>query len=315
MRTVCLALSFLFISGLGYSQKITIDSQVNMLALGDSYTIGESVNTRERWPHQFVDELKKLGVTAEYPDYIAVTGWTTRNLIQGIGSMLDENKQYNLVSILIGVNNQYQGIDINSYEPDLRNIIDLALEIADQDPTKVFMLSIPDYAFTPFGNGNELISEEIDDYNAINLRIAAEYKIAYVDITPISREGLNNPSLVAGDGLHPSADQYQQWVQAILPRITLNSSLSSKVHPPLPLDVLSLYPNPAGSMLYLDSRVSIDRIRIFDIKGSLVSDQSVSSMPVSIDLSSFAPSIYSLYAHSSENSDQVFQRTFVISPD
>ena len=314
MKTVMLSLSFYCISGLLSSQTITIDSQVSMLALGDSYTIGESVNIQERWPHQFVDELKKLGITAGNPDYIAVTGWTTRNLIQGIGSMLDENKQYNLVSILIGVNNQYQGINIDSYEPDLRNIIDLALEIVDQDPARLFMLSIPDYAFTPFGNGNELISKEIDDYNAINLRIAEEYKIVYIDITPISREGLDKPSLVASDGLHPSADQYQQWVQAILPSLYLNSGLSSNVHP-LPPDVLRIYPNPAGSVLYLDSRVSIDRIRIFDLRGALVSDLSVSNMPVSIDLSSLAPSIYSICAHSSENRDQVFRRAFIISTD
>jgi len=216
MRHVMLKLFLFCLTSLVYSQTITIDTNVTMLALGDSYTIGESVEIRERWPHQFVAELKKLGVSAEYPDYIATTGWTTRNLIQGIGSQLDEDKQYNLVSILIGVNNQYQGMDMAGYEPDLREILDQALEIVDQNLSRVFMLSIPDYAFTPFGKGNERITKEIDDYNAINQRIAAEYKIAYIDITPISRNGLDNPSLVAGDGLHPSADQYRQWVQAIL---------------------------------------------------------------------------------------------------
>jgi len=315
MRNVLLALSFVSISGLVFSQTITIDRNVTMLALGDSYTIGESVEIQERWPHQFVDELRKLGVSAEYPDYIATTGWTTRNLIQGIESQLDEDKPYNLVSILIGVNNQYQGIDIAGYEPDLREIIDRALEIVDQDLSRVFMLSIPDYAFTPFGNGNEGITEEIDDYNAINERIAAEYKITYIDITPISRNGLNNPSLVAGDGLHPSADQYRQWVQEIIPKIKLDFNPTSTLHPLVPPDDLRIYPNPAGARLYLESSLSINRIQIYDMTGSLVSDMTVTAMPVSIDLSSFLPSIYSICAHSSTGSNQIFQRTFIISPD
>lgn len=151
-------------------QTITIDRQVRMLALGDSYTIGESVETWERWPHQFIDALRDLGIEAAYPDYIATTGWTTRRLIQGIRSMLNESTNYNLVSILIGVNNQYQGIDIASYEPDLRIIIDRALEIAGQDTSRVFILSIPDYAYTPFGEGRSSISDEIDDYNLIKKR-------------------------------------------------------------------------------------------------------------------------------------------------
>jgi acyl-CoA thioesterase-1 len=222
MKKASLILGFLCVYGLLTGQSISIDRQVTMLAMGDSYTIGESVDTLERWPHQFIDELKKLGVSADYPDYIAATGWTTPRLIQGLKFQLDHDKDYNLVSILIGVNNQYQGIDIESYEPDLRTLIDQAMEIVNQDASRVFMLSIPDYAFTPFGGENEEISQEIDDYNSIKRNIASEYGIAYIDITPISRNGLNNPSLVAGDGLHPSGLQYEQWVQTIVPRLTLD---------------------------------------------------------------------------------------------
>ena len=222
MKIAPLILGFFSICGLLTGQGITIDPQVNMLALGDSYTIGESVDTRERWPHQFIDELRKLGVHADYPDYIAETGWTTRRLIQEMRFQLDRERDYNLVSILIGVNNQYQGIDIASYEPDLRTIIDLALEIVNRDISRVFILSIPDYAYTPFGRGSEVISREIDEYNTIKRNIAAEYGISFIDITPISRNGLSNPSLVAGDGLHPGGPQYQQWVQAIISRINLD---------------------------------------------------------------------------------------------
>ena len=199
-----------------FGQQISLDREVRMLALGDSYTIGESVDMNQRWPHQFVVELRKLGTKALLPDYIATTGWTTKDLIQGIADSLNMEKDYNLVSILIGVNNQYQGKAITIYEPELRTIIDLAIEIAGQDTTRVFMLSIPDYAYTPFRKGDKIISSEIDKYNEINKRVALEYGIVWVDITPISRRGLNGPALVAEDGLHPSGEQYRVWVEKII---------------------------------------------------------------------------------------------------
>lgn len=207
----------LFVSFMTVSaQKNAIEEPVSMLALGDSYTIGESVKLSERWPHQFVTALTIHGYESIEPDYIARTGWTTRQLIQGIDIQLDREKKYNLVSILIGVNNQYQGLDISIYKPELEKIIKLALDVVNQDTSKVFMLSIPDYAYTPFGNGKASISKELDKYNAINRQSAKIYKIAYIDITAISRNGLKNPSLVAGDGLHPSARQYGLWVEEIL---------------------------------------------------------------------------------------------------
>ena len=199
-----------------FGQKIKLDKEVRMLALGDSYTIGESVETNMRWPHQFVAELSKLGKDAHLPDNIATTGWTTRDLLTGIASSLNREKDYNLVSILIGVNNQYQGLDITIYEPELRNIIDQAIQITGKDTASVFMISIPDYAFTPFGKGDKIISSEIDSYNEINRRVALEYGILRVDITPISRRGIDEPALVAGDGLHPSGEQYREWVEKII---------------------------------------------------------------------------------------------------
>ena len=198
-------------------QGIKIDREVRLLALGDSYTIGESVKPEQRWPHQFVSALRNMDLAAIEPDYIAVTGWTTADLLDGIEKNLDRNGNYNLVSILIGVNNQYQGLDTNIYEPELRQIIDLALDIVGQDTGRIFMLSIPDYAYTPFGKGDPEISKEIDKYNDINSRVAEEYGMARVDITPISRKGLDQPSLVAGDGLHPSGKQYEAWIHEILP--------------------------------------------------------------------------------------------------
>ena len=199
-----------------FGQKIKLNKEVRMLALGDSYTIGESVETNMRWPHQIVAEFRSLGKDAHLPDYIATTGWTTRDLLTGIASSLNGEKDYNLVSILIGVNNQYQGLDITIYEPQLRNIIDQAIQITGKDTASVFMISIPDYAFTPFGKGDKIISSEIDSYNEINRRVALEYGILRVDITPISRRGIDEPALVAGDGLHPSGEQYREWVEKII---------------------------------------------------------------------------------------------------
>lgn len=221
MKGKLTALALFALSMVSSGQKIIVESKVSLLALGDSYTIGESVERDQRWPYQFMAALNELGIKADEPDYIATTGWTTTQLIRGIDIYLEREKDYNLVSILIGVNNQYQGIDISIYEPELEAIIARALEVVDQNHSRVFMLSIPDYAFTPFGEGREKVSKELDEYNAINKRLAAKYDIAYIDITPISREGLNNPSLVAVDGLHPSGVQYHEWIDLILPNLEL----------------------------------------------------------------------------------------------
>jgi len=198
------------------TEPMQTESSIRMLALGDSYTIGESVAVEERWPHQLAERLRNQGVSMEDPDYIATTGWTTGNLIDGITSRLDQEKSYNFVSILIGVNNQYQGLDMDLYEPELRTIMDKALEIVDQDTARVIVVSIPDYAYTSFGGGDPNISQEINQYNAIKQHVADSYGIDFFNITPISREGLVNASLVASDGLHPSGEQYGQWVDLVL---------------------------------------------------------------------------------------------------
>ncbi len=216
MKNLLLLIILFSLSMPSVAQSIAIDKEVRMLALGDSYTIGESVKPDQRWPHQFVSALRSKGLEAMNPDYIAVTGWTTADLLNGINRDLDRNKTYNLVSVLIGVNNQYQGIDINIYEPELRQIINHALDLVEQDTNRVFLLSIPDYAYTPFGKGDPGISRELDAYNKINKRVAREKGLAWVDITPISRKGLDKPALVAKDGLHPSGKQYGEWITEIL---------------------------------------------------------------------------------------------------
>ena len=150
---------------------------------------------------------------------IAQTGWTTGNLRQGIAQETTLQSKYDLVSLLIGVNNQYQGGNVADYEVEFRQLLEQAINLAGNDASRVFVVSIPDYAFTPFGNGNTTISQEIDDFNAANKAITAQYNIQYFDITPISREGLNEPNLVASDGLHPSGEQYNKWVVLMLDTI------------------------------------------------------------------------------------------------
>ena len=293
------------------AQYVRIDQEVNMLALGDSYTIGESVDTSGRWPHQLIDELRILGVSAIYPDYIATTGWTSKRLIQAMNYMIDEEKSYNLVSILIGVNNQYQGVSIASFEPDLRTIIHKALNVVEQDSSRIFMLSIPDYAYTPFGGGNEKISEEIDAYNNIKRRVAGEYGIAFIDITPISREGLGNTALVASDGLHPSEIQYSRWVEAIIPRLRINLPLSSEDVRGWEGADVRVYPNPATSEVYIDAAEEISRISIFSATGSLVADQSIRALPAKMDLSDLEPGIFTLRIHM-KNSEKIFRRMLLV---
>ena len=189
--------------------------EIHYLALGDSYTIGESVPSHQNFPAHLSEELKKKGFSVS-TEIIATTGWTTQNLKQAI-ERKNLTPSYNLVSLLIGVNNQYQGKSIEEYETEFEELLKTAIKLAGNNKEKVFVVSIPDYGYTPFGESKkEEISKEIDAFNNVNKRITNSFGITYIDITPISREGLANPSYVASDGLHPSGTQYKEWIQFIL---------------------------------------------------------------------------------------------------
>jgi lysophospholipase L1-like esterase len=191
---------------------------LNFLALGDSYTIGQSVPEGERWPNQLANALNmsEYDVTVYSPTIIARTGWTTQDLKSAIAAENPPNT-YNLVSLLIGVNNQYRGYPIEEYPSEFESLLQIAIDKAGGNSDNVIVLSIPDYGYTPFGESyQEVISEDIDEYNAINKELSEQYGIKYYDITPISRLGLQIPSLVASDNLHPSAEQYSQWVDLIM---------------------------------------------------------------------------------------------------
>ncbi len=280
-----------------FAQGIELEEPVKMLALGDSYTIGASVPMDERWPHQFVSELNARGISAETPDYIAVTGWTTQDLLRGIDRQLDTSKVYNLVSILIGVNNQYQGIPIDSYEPDLRKIIEIALEVVSNDTGKVFMVSIPDYAYTPFGAGDANITAGINTYNEMNYRIAIEYGLTYINITAISRRGLEEPNLVAGDGLHPSGEQYALWVEAILSWLSEGPFVGTgqaNVTDAADIPEIKLFPNPAKDVMRIVSTPLPVAVRILDLHGKLLVAMAPTNDEIHLDISGVGNGIFYL---------------------
>ena len=186
------------------------------LALGDSYTIGESVTEAERWPVQLAEALRKKGQDIEGPKIIATTGWRTDNLGNAI-NIATLKPEYGLVSLLIGVNNQYQGKPIEQFRKEFEELLNVAIRLAQGKKEDVFVVSIPDYGYTPFGKPNQpKISRELDEYNDISRKITGKYGVKYFYITDISRKGLEEPSLVASDGLHPSGKQYSQWVDLIL---------------------------------------------------------------------------------------------------
>ena len=197
--------------------KGTTNGTLKYLALGDSYTIGESVSENERWPVQLAEMLRKQNIDLSSPDIIAKTGWTTSELIAGISKASPTN-DYDLVSILIGVNNQYRGQSTAIYRTELREILTKAIGLAQNKPERVVMLSTPDWGVTPFAESNNRtkIATEIDNFNAVAQEECKKLNIKYIDITPVSRTAFGNVSLVASDKLHFSGKMYQLWADKAL---------------------------------------------------------------------------------------------------
>ncbi|MEQ8240521.1 MAG: SGNH/GDSL hydrolase family protein [Cyclobacteriaceae bacterium] len=193
---------------------------IKYLALGDSYTIGQNVTQEMRWPVQLLNRLENdsLIFSDQSPKIIARTGWTTAELQAAITDQ-QPTDDFDLVSLLIGVNNQYRGYDISIYKKEFESLLKQSIDFAQGDASKVFVVSIPDWGAMPFAEGRdrEKIAKEIDEYNAINLSLSNQYKVTYFNITPISRRAANDNDLVASDGLHPSGEMYRLWVEDILP--------------------------------------------------------------------------------------------------
>jgi lysophospholipase L1-like esterase len=188
------------------------------LALGDSYTIGEAVSEEERWPIQLVSKASDPVLSMVDVRIIATTGWTTAELLEGIDKSGIQNEQFDIVSLLIGVNNQYRGYDIGIFENEFDSLLRMAIEFAKGKSENVFVVSIPDWGAMPFAEGRDRdqIRKEIDQYNQLKKQITASYNVQYFDITPISRDAVNDTSLVASDKLHPSGLMYQRWVDEVI---------------------------------------------------------------------------------------------------
>lgn len=191
---------------------------MKFLALGDSYTIGEAVAERERWPVQLAARLREAGIEVAAPEIVAVSGWTTDELAAGI-AQTNPPQDYDLVSLLIGVNNQYRGGDLTTYRQEFRDLLRQAVGFARGNPRRVIVLSIPDWGVTPFATNDPRhpaqISAEIDDFNTVNQQEAELARVHYLDITPISRQVPDDPGLIATDGLHPSEKMYREWAELI----------------------------------------------------------------------------------------------------
>ena len=202
-----------------FAQHLESRKPITYLALGDSYTIGESVTEAERWPNQLAESLRKKGYDVAKPAIIATTGWRTDNLRNAI-NIARLKDTYSLVSLLIGVNNQFQGKPAGQYAIEFEDLLRTCIELAGQKKENVLVVSIPDYGYTPYGMSRQSdISDALDQFNAINKKISKKQGIRYIDITDISRKGLDQPDLVASDGLHPSGKMYSLWVERIVKEI------------------------------------------------------------------------------------------------
>ena len=193
-------------------------AEIRILALGDSYTIGEGVAEADRWPVRLAAMLRGRGKAVAAPKIIARTGWTTDELSAGIDAARPDSA-YDLVTLLIGVNNQYRDRSEDEYRAEFRALLARAVAFAGGRATRVIVVSIPDWGVTPFANGRDRlgIGRAIDRFNAINREEANHAGARYADITTRSRRAAGDESLVVADGLHPSASMYAAWLDVILP--------------------------------------------------------------------------------------------------
>lgn len=219
---------FLIICGALFSCQTPADSEmlakddstsISWLALGDSYTIGQGVNTAERFPAQTLELLKLRSIKTAQLTYVATTGWTSAQLDKSISQQ--NLVYYDFVTVLIGVNDQFQGIDTSTYSKNFKSILNRAIQSTRGESQHVLVLSIPDYSLTPEGKKLDTtkIKREIDLFNTLNKRVAKDFKCQYLDITVLGREAKSNPAWVAKDGLHPSAVAYKNWANRIFPFI------------------------------------------------------------------------------------------------
>ncbi len=193
----------------------------SFLALGDSYTVGQSVPEADRFPVQATKFLNEQGVNFDAPQIFAQTGWTTGNLLSSLEYAAPTKPSYDIVTLLIGVNNQYQHRTQQEYTDEFSVLLNKAIQFAGGNTKRVIVLSIPDYSVTPFASRSDkdLIAREIDAFNRINRKISESTGVNYLDITASTRLAANDASLIANDGLHPSGKEYKVWAEGLVPII------------------------------------------------------------------------------------------------
>ena len=204
----------------------TVVNPLNYLALGDSYTIGESVERYENFPNQLANDLTKKGLIINSPIIVARTGWTTSELKSGIKDSGVPEHKFDIVTLLIGVNNQYRGESKDVYRKEFKELLQIAINFTKAKKSHVFVISIPDWGATPHGQQSgrdpQVIAKEIDAFNVINKEETLAAGLNYSNITPFSRLALSDKTLVAGDGLHPSGKMYAGWVANVAPLVLTN---------------------------------------------------------------------------------------------
>ena len=199
----------------------TDPAALTYLALGDSYTIGEGVGSGERWPVRLTLALREEGVPLEFPRTLATTGWTTDELSTAMDAAQPPLNQYDFVSLLIGVNNQYRGRSVGDYRGEFHDLLKRAIGLARGRADRVLVLSIPDWGVTPFAAAQDRdatqVAAELDAYNATAAELCTRHGVAFVDITGTSRAHGADASMLVDDGLHPSASMYALWAERALP--------------------------------------------------------------------------------------------------
>ncbi|WP_292971835.1 SGNH/GDSL hydrolase family protein [Mucilaginibacter sp.] len=213
MKPAVLISCLLLFAGTLFAQQ---PDSLGYLALGDSYTVGRGVAQSQSFPYQLVAKLRQKNIPVASPVLIAQNGWRTDELLTGIDNQAG-NARYNFVTLLIGVNNQYQHKDTATYRTEFNEILKKAITFAGGNSKHVFVLSIPDWGVTPFANGRnrDKIAGEIDAYNAINKQITQEAGAIYVSITDLTRDAGDDKAFVTTDNLHPSSKMYGWWVDRL----------------------------------------------------------------------------------------------------
>lgn len=228
----CILGSVLAIVGTGVAcQRATVElpqapppptvATLRYLALGDSYTIGQGVDPAQRFPVQLRDSLRLRGLELRPLEVIARTGWSTGDLLAALASQRPDTVQWDLVTLLIGVNNQYRRLGLEGYQRELEQLLQLAIAYAGGRKERVIVLSIPDYSVTPFGKRLAVakIRAEINDYNAAKRQLVEQLGLTFLDITDLSRAAATRPQWIAADDLHPSGLMYQEWVKRLRPLV------------------------------------------------------------------------------------------------